>query len=143
MGTADDEERLARAAWSRIAEPADSTAGALVRAVGPVDALRWVESLAVGGPTWSPAREVSTTRASQTRATVAQAEAEAQAQAQGQGQAQAPPPPSPCPAPVTPAGPGEVGPTVRVGAALAGPAGSAAPCTSAVTRSSEWMRTPC
>lgn len=134
MGTADDEERLARAAWSRIAEPADSTAGALVRAVGPVDALRWVESLAVGGPTWSPAREVSTTRASQNRATVAQAEAEAQAQAQGQGQAQAPPPPSPCPAPVTPAGPGEVVPAARVGAALAGPAGSAAPAPTSTRR---------
>lgn len=42
---APDEVRAARAAWSRIVEPADQVAGALVRAIGPVDALRWLESL--------------------------------------------------------------------------------------------------
>lgn len=40
-----DEVRAARAAWSRIVEPGDSTAGALLSAVGPVEALRWLESL--------------------------------------------------------------------------------------------------
>lgn len=39
---------LARAAWSRIAEPGDRAAGALLRAVGPVDALRWLESTGTG-----------------------------------------------------------------------------------------------
>lgn len=36
---------LARAAWSRVVEPADRAAGALLRAVGPVDALRWLENV--------------------------------------------------------------------------------------------------
>ena len=47
-GTGSGEERsptvLARAAWSRIAEPADRAAGALLRTVGPVDALGWLQS---------------------------------------------------------------------------------------------------
>lgn len=34
-----DAERFARAAWSHLAEPGESTAGALVRALGPVAAL--------------------------------------------------------------------------------------------------------
>ncbi|MFI2363221.1 DNA-processing protein DprA [Promicromonospora sp. NPDC019610] len=33
---------LARAAWSRIAEPGDPVAGALVEQLGPVDALDWL-----------------------------------------------------------------------------------------------------
>lgn len=33
---------LARAAWSRLAEPGDVTAGALVAALGPGEALEWV-----------------------------------------------------------------------------------------------------
>ncbi|MDR2565772.1 MAG: DNA-processing protein DprA [Bifidobacteriaceae bacterium] len=37
-----DDPALARAAWSRIAEPADRQAGALVQAVGPSAALRWL-----------------------------------------------------------------------------------------------------
>src|SRR5687768_6489859 len=37
-----DDERSARAAWSRLAEPGDATAGALVRALGAVEALDWV-----------------------------------------------------------------------------------------------------
>lgn len=36
------DERLARAAWSRLAEPGDEVAGALVRSLGAVDALVWV-----------------------------------------------------------------------------------------------------
>jgi DNA processing protein len=36
---------LARAAWSRVVEPADRAAGALLRTVGPVDALRWLETV--------------------------------------------------------------------------------------------------
>lgn len=48
------EVRSARAAWSRIAEPGDSTAGALLRAVGPVDALRWLESLVTPGADAGP-----------------------------------------------------------------------------------------
>lgn len=37
-------ERLARAAWSRISEPADQLAGALVAAYGPEEALQWLRS---------------------------------------------------------------------------------------------------
>ncbi|HEV6952188.1 MAG TPA: DNA-processing protein DprA [Promicromonospora sp.] len=33
---------LARAAWSRLTEPGDPVAGALVGSLGPVDALRWL-----------------------------------------------------------------------------------------------------
>ncbi|WP_448062743.1 DNA-processing protein DprA [Cellulomonas hominis] len=36
------DEVLARAAWSRLAEPGDLVAGFLVQALGPSDALRWV-----------------------------------------------------------------------------------------------------
>lgn len=36
------DERLARAAWCRVAEPADEVAGALVRALGAPGALAWV-----------------------------------------------------------------------------------------------------
>ena len=37
-----DDERAARAAWSRLAEPGDTAAGALVGLLGPVAALAWV-----------------------------------------------------------------------------------------------------
>ena len=37
---------LARAAWSRLIEPGDRVAGALLAALGPVDALAWVRGLA-------------------------------------------------------------------------------------------------
>ncbi|WP_235866112.1 DNA-processing protein DprA [Serinibacter arcticus] len=37
-----DDDRLARVAWGRLAEPCDLHAGALVAALGPSDALRWV-----------------------------------------------------------------------------------------------------
>ena len=36
---------LARAAWSRLVEPGDLVAGALMSALGPVDALDWLRSL--------------------------------------------------------------------------------------------------
>ncbi|GII99379.1 DNA protecting protein DprA [Sediminihabitans luteus] len=36
------DQRLARAAWSRIAEPGDEVAGALVAALGPCEALDWL-----------------------------------------------------------------------------------------------------
>ncbi|OLT46834.1 DNA protecting protein DprA [Cellulosimicrobium sp. CUA-896] len=36
------DDRLARAAWCRIAEPGDEVAGALVRALGAAEALAWV-----------------------------------------------------------------------------------------------------
>jgi len=39
-----DDELLARAAWSRLAEPGDSTAGALVSALGPSHALHWLRA---------------------------------------------------------------------------------------------------
>ena len=41
------DEVLARAAWSRLAEPADRAAGVLVRALGPVAALEWLLTEAV------------------------------------------------------------------------------------------------
>ncbi|MDR2253974.1 MAG: DNA-protecting protein DprA [Bifidobacteriaceae bacterium] len=37
-----DDQFLARAAWSRIAEPGDADASRLVQAVGPSEALRWL-----------------------------------------------------------------------------------------------------
>ena len=37
-----DDPVLARAAWSRIAEPGDPVAGALVGHLGPVGALDWL-----------------------------------------------------------------------------------------------------
>lgn len=43
-----DEVLLARASWSRLAEPGDAVAGALVGALGPVDALRWLRETAAG-----------------------------------------------------------------------------------------------
>lgn len=45
VGVGRSETVLARAAWSRVVEPADRAAGALLRAVGPVDALRWLENV--------------------------------------------------------------------------------------------------
>jgi DNA processing protein len=44
-----DDELLARVAWSRLIEPGDSTAGALVAALGPSDALRWAHATAASG----------------------------------------------------------------------------------------------
>ncbi|MCP2263829.1 DNA-processing protein DprA [Promicromonospora thailandica] len=44
-----DDEVLARAAWSRLAEPGDAVAGALVDSLGPADALRWLVD-AAGAP---------------------------------------------------------------------------------------------
>ena len=45
-----DDDRMARAAWSRIAEPRDAEAGALVQALGAGPALQWLVSAA---GTWS------------------------------------------------------------------------------------------
>ncbi|WP_246169054.1 DNA-processing protein DprA [Actinotalea subterranea] len=39
---------LARAAWSRMVEPGDAVAGALVATLGPVDALAWARHTAQG-----------------------------------------------------------------------------------------------
>ena len=51
----------ARAAWSRLAEPGDTVAGALVASLGPVDALSWLREVApavrdriVGAPGLAP-----------------------------------------------------------------------------------------
>ena len=44
-GTEVSRTALARAAWSRIAEPADEVAGMLVGAVGPDAGLRWLTAL--------------------------------------------------------------------------------------------------
>ena len=44
-----DPETLARAAWSRVAEPGDVTAGALIAALGAARALAWVRSAATSG----------------------------------------------------------------------------------------------
>jgi DNA processing protein len=40
--------RLAAAAWSRIAEPPDGAAGALIESLGAVEALGWLTSVAAG-----------------------------------------------------------------------------------------------
>ncbi|MDR1118808.1 MAG: DNA-protecting protein DprA [Bifidobacteriaceae bacterium] len=45
-----DDPLLARAAWSRIAEPGDAAASGLVQAVGPSEALRWLAAPHGGGP---------------------------------------------------------------------------------------------
>lgn len=42
MSGAEDAVRLARAAWSRLVEPGDELAGAVVAALGPQDALDWL-----------------------------------------------------------------------------------------------------
>lgn len=44
-----DEEALARAAWSRLVEPGDTVAGALVHTLGAREALEWVRWAAAGG----------------------------------------------------------------------------------------------
>lgn len=54
-GAPDREVVLARAAWSRLVEPGDLVAGALVEALGPVEAWEWVRAAldrgrADGGP---------------------------------------------------------------------------------------------
>ncbi|MDR1186306.1 MAG: DNA-protecting protein DprA [Bifidobacteriaceae bacterium] len=43
-----DDPALARAAWSRIAEPGDRAVGSLIQALGPADALRWL----AGSTSW-------------------------------------------------------------------------------------------
>ncbi|GAA2728300.1 DNA-processing protein DprA [Cellulomonas aerilata] len=50
-----DDERRARAAWSRLAEPGDTAAGTLVSALGAPGALRWVGE--VLGPATVPTGE--------------------------------------------------------------------------------------
>ncbi|MDT0167011.1 hypothetical protein Q9R32_15770, partial [Actinotalea sp. AC32] len=47
-------ELVARAAWSRLAEPGDQVAGALVAALGARDALAWVRDAARGGACDAP-----------------------------------------------------------------------------------------
>lgn len=42
----DEDVLLARAAWSRLVEPGDEVAGALVGALGPVEALAWLRHAA-------------------------------------------------------------------------------------------------
>lgn len=42
----DDATLLARAAWSRVVEPGDVVAGAVIGALGPVDALEWLRDAA-------------------------------------------------------------------------------------------------
>jgi DNA processing protein len=42
VGSTGDDERRARAAWSRLAEPGDTAAGTLVSVLGAAAALRWV-----------------------------------------------------------------------------------------------------
>lgn len=44
-----DPETLARATWSRVAEPGDVTAGALIGALGAAQALAWVRSAVTAG----------------------------------------------------------------------------------------------
>ncbi|NLE70557.1 MAG: DNA-protecting protein DprA [Actinomycetales bacterium] len=44
MSGADDAVRLARAAWSRLVEPGDAVAGALLAALGPQEALAWLRA---------------------------------------------------------------------------------------------------
>lgn len=48
-----DGERVARAAWSRLVEPGDVAAGALVGLLGAATALAWVRRAASGRPDWS------------------------------------------------------------------------------------------
>jgi DNA processing protein len=43
-----DEVVLARAAWSRVVEPGDAVATAVIDALGPVDALDWLRHAAAG-----------------------------------------------------------------------------------------------
>ncbi|HEY8717183.1 MAG TPA: DNA-protecting protein DprA, partial [Pengzhenrongella sp.] len=45
-----DAETLARAAWSRLAEPGDEMAGAVLSALGAVDALDWLRTAVGAGP---------------------------------------------------------------------------------------------
>jgi len=45
-----DPETVARAAWSRLVEPGDLTAGALIAAVGATAALAWVQGAVDAGP---------------------------------------------------------------------------------------------
>lgn len=51
-----DAETLARAAWSRLAEPGDVIAGALIAALGAADALEWVRTQVLESSGARPAR---------------------------------------------------------------------------------------
>lgn len=53
-----DDERVARAAWSAVAEPGDAVAGALVGALGAIEAWRWVTGVADGGAPLVPSGAV-------------------------------------------------------------------------------------
>ncbi|GIG21835.1 DNA processing protein DprA [Cellulomonas chitinilytica] len=53
-----DRELKARVAWSGLAEPGDRIAGALVRALGPADALEWLSLSGDDRPVpWGPLEE--------------------------------------------------------------------------------------
>lgn len=61
----------ARAAWSRLTEPGDVVAGALVRAMGPVEALGWLrESVATGARDLPADADDALTSAARLRAAV-------------------------------------------------------------------------
>lgn len=47
-----NDEVRARVLWSGVAEPGDRVAGALVRLLGPAEALRWSRAAARGAPDW-------------------------------------------------------------------------------------------
>lgn len=51
-GGTPDEERVARAALSRLIEPGDKVASALVGTVGAVEAVRWIRSESPAPPEW-------------------------------------------------------------------------------------------
>ena len=51
-----EEVLLARVAWSRLAEPGDLVAGAVVAALGPVDALAWLRDAAPAAVAGVPVR---------------------------------------------------------------------------------------
>lgn len=48
------DDRLARAAWSRVVEPGDEVAGALVAAVGAVEAIAWLGACVASGTVSAP-----------------------------------------------------------------------------------------
>lgn len=64
------EELRARAAWSRLAEPGDVVAGALVGALGAADALVWLREAVAGGDVALPAVPVSRSAAARLGAAV-------------------------------------------------------------------------
>src|SRR5690606_1053122 len=64
------EQLRARAAWSRLAEPGDVVAGALVGALGAADALVWLREAVAGGDVALPAVPVSRSAAARLGAAV-------------------------------------------------------------------------